>query len=229
MPELANRPEEYSLPVLYSFRRCPYAMRARTAIAYAGVTVELRDVLLKDKPAEMIAASPKATVPVLVLPEGNILEESLDIMVWALSQNDPDNWLPTETAAQTEIFDLVRENDGPFKASLDRYKYHVRFPERTRKEYREEGENFLRALERRLSSRSFLMAKRPTLADIAIFPFIRQFANSDLDWFKSAPYPRLQRWLDGFLSSNRFAYVMKKRPIWTEGKMGELFPTPDAS
>ena len=229
MPLPANHPEEFSLPVLYSFRRCPYAMRARMAIAYSGVTVELRDILLKDKPKEMIAASPKATVPVLALPDGSVLEESLDIMLWALAQNDPGSWLPEDEATREEIVTLIEENDGPFKSSLDQYKYHVRFPEKSREDYRGEGETFLKKLEQKLSDRPFLMADKVTLADIAIFPFVRQFANSDANWFNAAPYPHLQRWLDGFLSSKRFAYIMKKRPIWKEGTIGELFPVPDAS
>ncbi|MDF2365699.1 glutathione S-transferase [Sneathiella sp.] len=229
MPLPANRPEEISLPVLYSFRRCPYAMRARMAIACSGAIVELRDILLKDKPAEMITASPKATVPVLMLADGEVLEESLDIMLWALAQNDPESWLPEDRTARKEIFALIEENDGPFKSSLDRYKYHIRFPEKLREDYREEGEAFLRKLEQKLSDRPFLMADKVTLADIAIFPFVRQFANSDITWFNAAPYPHLHRWMEGFLSSERFAYIMKKRPIWRQGTAGELFPVPDAS
>lgn len=229
MPQLANRPEEFSLPILYSFRRCPYAMRARMTIAYSGVKVELRDVLLKDKPEEMIAASPKATVPVLALPDGGVLEESLDIMLWALAKNDPDSWLPEDKSAQEEIFSLIAENDGPFKTSLDRYKYHVRFPEKSRETYRQEGEEFFEKLERNLSKHRYLAADSITLADMAIFPFIRQFANSDTKWFAASPYSRLQDWLDGFLSSERFAYIMKKRPIWEEGTIGELFPDSNAA
>ncbi|MCC3303491.1 glutathione S-transferase [Sneathiella sp. HT1-7] len=229
MSQLADRPEEISLPVLYSFRRCPYAMRARMAIAYSVATVELRDILLKDKPAEMVAASPKATVPVLTLPDGSVLEESLDIMLWALAQNDPDGWLPEDAATREEIFALVEENDSPFKSSLDRYKYHVRFPEKSREDYRQDGEAFFHKLEKRLADHPFLVSTKVTLADIAIFPFIRQFANTDIDWFNTAPYPHLQRWLARFLSSDRFAYIMKKRPIWVKGMAGELFPVPDAS
>ncbi|MBO0332281.1 glutathione S-transferase [Sneathiella sp. CAU 1612] len=229
MPRLANRPEEFLLPVLYSFRRCPYAMRARMAIAYSGVTVELRDILLKDKPKDMVAASPKATVPVLSLPDGSVLEESLDIMLWALTQNDPNRWLPEDTAKRDQIFPLIEENDGPFKTSLDRYKYHVCFPEKPREAYRQEGEEFFEKLERNLSEHRYLVGDNITLADTAIFPFIRQFANSDTKWFDASPYPRLRHWLDDFLSSERFAYIMKKRPIWTEGTVGELFPDRDAA
>ncbi|MEX0583331.1 MAG: glutathione S-transferase N-terminal domain-containing protein, partial [Sneathiella sp.] len=143
MPELAKHPEELPLPVLYSFRRCPYAIRARMAIAGSGVIIELRDIYLRDKPEDMIAASPKATVPVLKLPDGEVIDESLDIMLWALAQNDPEGWLPPEPPLREKMFALIGENDGPFKNSLDRYKYHVRFPEKSREDYRQSGEVFL--------------------------------------------------------------------------------------
>ncbi|TNE38234.1 MAG: glutathione S-transferase [Alphaproteobacteria bacterium] len=213
-----------NLPVLYSFRRCPYAMRSRMAILYAGVTVELRDILLKDKPAEMVEVSPKATVPVLLLPGGTVLEESLDIMRWAFSENDPAHRLPEEGPVRQDIFDLIAENDGPFKRALDHYKYHVRFPEKSREAYRMEGEEFLKKLEDRLVNSPYLTGAEMSFADMAIFPFIRQFANSDRAWFDAAPYPLLHGWLDKFLSSDDFANVMKKRPLWQEGTKGTPFP-----
>jgi glutathione S-transferase len=194
------------------------------AIVYSGAKVELRDILLKDKPDQMIKASPKATVPVLKLPDETVLEESLDIMLWALRQNDPDGWLPDNKNTQNQIFQLVSENDGPFKTSLDKYKYHIRFPEHSREDYRADGEVFLRKLEGQLSTSSFLLGPQITFADIAIFPFIRQFMNSDLNWFQQAPYPNLRKWLNVFLESDRFSYVMKKRPIWNEDTSGILFP-----
>ncbi len=214
-------------PVLYSFRRCPYAMRARMAILASGLEVELRDILLKDKPAEMIEASPKATVPVLVEPDGTVLEESLDILFWALSQSDPQNWLPTNDDLQQDIRDLIEENDGPFKSALDHYKYHVRFPEKSREDYRSEGETFLAKLEARLSRQAYLAGHKPTCADVAIFPFIRQFANSDRTWFDQAPYPALQTWLEGWLSSGWFTTIMKKRTIWKSDEAGPRFPELD--
>ncbi|MEP3247581.1 MAG: glutathione S-transferase [Sneathiella sp.] len=212
------------IPVLYSFRRCPYAMRARMAIAVSGLTVELRDILLKDKPDEMVSASPKATVPVLVTGDGQILEESLDILHWGLQQSDPEGWLPEDEEQLRDIKNLIAENDGPFKSALDRYKYHVRFPERGREDYRQEGETFLAKLEARLAQGRFLMGETPTVADIAIFPFIRQFANSDSDWFYAAPYPALQKWLTSWLGSEIFLHIMKKRPIWQPGLTGPFFP-----
>ncbi|MFC4272166.1 glutathione S-transferase [Sneathiella chungangensis] len=227
MPLLAERQLDNPLPILYSFRRCPYAMRARMAISYSGSTVELRDILLRDKPAEMIAASPKATVPVLELPDGEVLDESLDIMLWALERHDPEGWLPEETSARDEIFSLIADNDGPFKMSLDRYKYHVRFPENTREKYREDGEIFLGKLDRKLGRQAYLLSEKITLADMAIFPFIRQFANVDADWFAAAPFPNLRRWLDGILTSQRFREIMIKRPLWTPGSTAEIFPKSD--
>ena len=229
MSEFSKSPEELPLPILYSFRRCPYAIRARMAIASSGVAVELRNILLKDKPQDMIAASPKATVPVLKCADGMVIDESLDIMLWALAQSDPEGWLPEGTSVEKEIFMLIAENDGPFKSNLDRYKYHVRFPEKSREEYRRDGEMFLETLEQRLRNQPYLVTDHPTLADIAIFPFIRQFANSDIGWFEKAPYPNLRRWLDEMLSSPRFRDVMQKREIWKAGTNGVPFPAADGS
>lgn len=215
------------LPVLYSFRRCPYAMRARMATLQSDLNVELRDVLLKDKPTEMTDASPKATVPVLVLPDGKVMEESLDIMLWATQRADPENWYPEDTDTRRQIMTLIDENDGPFKWALDRYKYHVRFPEKTRDEYRIQAELFLSKLNERLMSEDFLITNHATLADVAIFPFIRQFANSDRQWFDDAPYPAVQRWLQKWTTSEKFLHIMKKRPIWKKGETGPIFPDLD--
>ncbi len=199
-------------------------MRTRMVLAASGLCVELRDILLKDKPAEMLAASPKATVPVLVCSDGNVLEESRDIMEWALENSDPKNWYPNDVALGREIKALIDENDGPFKSALDRYKYHVRFPENSKDDYRKEGEEFLLSLDKRLSQNAYLMGDKPTLADIAIFPFVRQFANSDREWFDSAPYSALQKWLDNWTSSELFHHIMKKRTLWKPGSQGPLFP-----
>jgi len=193
-------------------------------VLHSNLTLELRDILLKDKPIEMTTMSPKATVPVLILPNGDVLEESLDIMLWAVEQADPDNWLPQNPDTRHEIMDLIEENDGPFKWALDRYKYHVRFPEKTREEYRIHAEIFLSKLEERLLAHSFLISNNPSLADVAIFPFIRQFANSDRLWFEQAPYPALQKWLSNWTTSKSFLHIMKKRPIWETGLRGPFFP-----
>jgi glutathione S-transferase len=196
-------------------------------LVYTGVKVELRDILLKNKPTTMIASSPKATVPVLVTPRGKVIDESFDIMLWALDQNDPENWLPDDENLRNLIFDLVAENDGSFKTSLDKYKYFVRHPDSPREEYRTQGEGYLQKLEKLLSRHLFLMSDKICFADIAIFPFIRQFANSDRKWFDDAPYPNLIRWLRRLEDSDEFHYVMRKNSIWEEGTFGLPFPTFD--
>jgi len=182
---------------LYSFRRCPYAMRARLAIAYSQQQVQLREIILKEKPPEMLALSEKATVPVLQLSSGEVLDESLDIMAWALSHNDPNNWLAGNL---NQMLSLIDENDFEFKEWLDRYKYADRFPEFTESYYRDQCEDFLVKLELRLTVTQYLFANKLTLADIAIFPFIRQFASVDKQWFQQTPYHNLKIWLDGLIS-----------------------------
>ena len=214
-----NEPLVSGYPLLYSFRRCPYAMRARLALYGSGVTVELREVVLRDKPVQLRELSPKATVPVLVTPGGRVIDESLDIMLWALQQSDPEGWLLQDVELQnTErhgaIMALISQNDGEFKHWLDHYKYADRFPEHPASYYREQAETFIALLELRLKCHSYLMADRLSLADIAIFPFIRQFAHVDKRWFELAPYPNVQRWLHGLLASPLFIEIMPKYPQW---------------
>lgn len=192
--------------LLYSFRRCPYAMRARMALRYAGVPVQIVEVSLKAKPADMRALSPKGTVPVLSV-DGRVIEESLEIMLWALAQHDPDDWL---LKGDPRVLQLIAENDQAFKHHLNRYKYAERYPELPMEHYRAEGEVFLRALEALLADRAFLLAEHLSLADVALAPFVRQFAHVDREWFASAPYPRLQAWLQRFLESALFVAVMAK-------------------
>jgi len=192
--------------LLYSFRRCPYAMRARMALRYAGVPVQIVEVSLKAKPADMLALSPKGTVPVLSV-DGRVIEESLEIMLWALAQHDPDDWL---LKGDPRVLQLIAENDQAFKHHLNRYKYAERYPEQPMEHYRAEGEVFLRALEALLADRAFLLAEHLSLADVALAPFVRQFAHVDREWFASAPYPRLQAWLQRFLESALFVAVMAK-------------------
>ena len=197
--------------LLYSFRRCPYAMRARMAVAYSGAQVDIVEVSLKAKPAEMLERSPKGPVPVLVL-EDQVLEQSLDIMHWALAQNDPQNWSMADDAnAQQRIAELITENDSTFKTDLDRYKYAVRYPEFTQEQYRARGEVFLQKLEGLLCGRDFLITDHLTLADTALAPFVRQFCFVDPDWFWQSPYSKLQGWLQRFLQSTLFIDAMAKR------------------
>ena len=206
-------------PILYSFRRCPYAMRARMALAVSGTPVRLREVVLKDKPDEMLAASPKATVPVLI--DGDsILEESLDVMRWALRQQDPEGWLDGAEDAR----DLITENDGPFKHHLDRYKYATRYDDADPAEHRAAGMAFLDKLETRLSRSAYLGGDRRGFADIAIFPFVRQFRIADEAWFDAAPIPKVRRWLETLAGSDLFASVMEKYPAWKQSREEFAFP-----
>jgi len=186
-------------PVLYTFRRCPYAMRARLAIWYSGVTVELREVDLKQIPASLSQVSAKETVPVLVLPDGNALDESWDILLWALRRNDPDGWLGEDECHLIPAEMLVEMNDYSFKEDLDHYKYADSYPEHPAAEYRTRCEAFLQDLEDILETHPCLLGAQMTLADISVFPFIRQFALVDRDWFERSPYPHLRRWLDDLL------------------------------
>ncbi|WP_392889130.1 glutathione S-transferase [Pseudomonas migulae] len=195
---------------LYSFRRCPYAMRARMALRYSGVAVDIVEVSLKAKPAEMLALSSKGTVPVLSV-DGLVIDESLAIMRWALEQNDPQNWLlKDDPAGRAHIAALIEENDQVFKIHLNRYKYAERYPEQPMTFYRSEGEVFLRRLDEMLEGRDYLLAEHPSLADVALMPFIRQFAHVDREWFGQTPYVRLQAWLQRFLESELFTSIMKK-------------------
>nr|WP_257626683.1 glutathione S-transferase [Pseudomonas sp. Xaverov 83] len=191
---------------MYSFRRCPYAMRARMALRYSGAAVQIIEVSLKAKPAEMLVLSPKGTVPVLSV-DGRVIDESLAIMRWALAQNDPEGWLLGDDEATQALID---ENDQGFKHQLNRYKYAERYPEQPMEHYRAEGEVFLSKLEELLAEREYLLAGHLSLADVALAPFVRQFAHVDREWFGRAPYPRLQAWLQRFLESPLFIAIMAK-------------------
>lgn len=211
-------------PVLYSFRRCPYAMRARLAVAAGGHRCELREVVLRDKPAELLAVSPKGTVPVLVETDGRVIEESLDIMRWALARSDPQQWLSPQAGTLLEMLALIEICDGDFKHHLDRYKYAGRFEDANAAEHRDQAAAFLRELKTRLEASAWLYGDRPALADIAIAPFVRQFAIADPHWFAEQPWPCLRTWLDGLLRSRAFEQIMRKYPQWKCGQPGIEFP-----
>ena len=198
------------MTTLYSFRRCPYAMRARMALRYSGVEVSIVEVSLKAKPAEMLALSSKGTVPVLDV-DGQVIDESLEIMRWALAQNDPQDWLlKDDPQGQLTIAALIEENDQAFKVQLNRYKYAERYPEQPMAFYRAEGEVFLRKLDQMLEGHACLLADHPSLADVALMPFVRQFAHVDREWFAQTPYRRLQAWLQRFIESDLFTSIMAK-------------------
>ena len=199
-------------------------MRARLALYASGVEVELREVALRDKPESMLAVSPKGSVPVLVLPDGCVIDESWGIMQWALRQYDPDGWLGESNRYVDASTTLVIDNDTSFKNSLDRYKYADRYPEHPKIHYRAEAEIFLQQLENRLGATQYLLDDAMSIADVAIFPFIRQFAEVDKHWFAKAPYASLQRWLKDFTDSERFAAVMKKYSVWHPGGPTVIMP-----
>jgi glutathione S-transferase len=201
-----------ALPILYSYRRCPYAMRARMAIWAAKIEVEVREISLRDKPAHLLQISPKGTVPVLQMPDGTVLEQSLDIMQWALAQNDPQGWLNVDHDA---VNALIAINDGEFKKALDRYKYPDRYPEHAQQVYREQGEQFLQSLETALAQHYYLLGDKPTMADVAIFPFIRQFAAVDAGWFARSDYVKLHAWLENWVSETLFERIMQKLTTYT--------------
>lgn len=202
------------LPILYSFRRCPYAMRARMALLVSGVPFEHREILLRDKPAEMLAASPKGTVPVLVLSDGRVIDESLDIMQWALQQNDPEQWLDGADYA------LIAANDGPFKAALDRYKYPNRF-DVDPLEHREAAFVHLSQLDARLAASPYLHGEKAGLTDFALFPFVRQFAATDQAWFDAIALVQLRDWLNQMLAKPIFVDAMVRHPLWVSNRIAD--------
>jgi glutathione S-transferase len=200
-------------PILYSFRRCPYAIRARISMAKAGINWDHREVNLKNKPPEMISLSKKGTVPVLHIKDEQVIDESLDVMLWALEQNDPEYWLDTDLY---QALKLISENDLEFKNDLDCYKYHVQHPEHSQKYYRNRGEQFLIKLNNLLEQNdgTGLISERPSLADVAIFPFIRQFAGVDRDWFDQTSYHYLISWLKAWETHKDFLSIMQKYEFW---------------
>jgi len=202
-------------------------MRARLALALSNTRVELREVELKNKPDALRIISPKATVPVLQIEteEGreDVIDESIDIAYWALLNNDPYRLLPNSQELREEVKQLIHTNDNEFKSALDRYKYFDRYPEFSQAQYRGQGETFLHQLNSRLEKHKFILSDKISIADIAIMPFIRQFAHVDIDWFKSSRYEHVINWLNFWLESNVFQSIMKKYKPWQEGSTGEDF------
>ena len=219
--QLRTLPMTSSYHCLYSFRRCPYAMRARLGILFAELQVELREITLKNKPSQMLAISPKGTVPVLQLLDGTVIEESREIMIWALEQQDPQGLLDAEVLQQANA--LTDKNDNEFKYWLDRYKYADRHTDMTQTEYRQKGEIFLQVLEELLTKNPYLLGETVTIADIGIMPFVRQFAHVDRDVFYSLPYPNLQRWLQDWLQHPFFLQTMTKFHPWQDGDEAVIF------
>lgn len=211
-----------ALPILYSFRRCPYAMRARLALALAGQTCVLREVVLRNKPEALLEASPKGTVPVLVLPDGGVIDESLDIMHWALAASS----LPVALCAHSADAQaaLIQACDHTFKPLLDRYKYPNRYKLDSGVAARDSAAQWLSGLDQRLQQQAYLFGAQALLADWAIAPFVRQYAHTDIDWFTAQTWPNLQRWFNTFLQSELFARCMDKYPPWQAGDPPTYFP-----
>ena len=213
-------------PILYSFRRCPYAIRARLAIQASNVQVVLREVVLKDKPQAMLDVSAKATVPVLVLPDGRVLDESLDIMLWALQQNDPSGLLQSQDAA--EVQKIAQCNDEQFKYWLDRYKYFDRYPQYGQIHYRQQAELHLQEWEQRLSQHTYLLGDKLSVADLIVLPFVRQLAGVDAVWFAQCQYRHVRQWLNDYLQSQDFINIMHKWPAWQASDSVTMWPNDQA-
>lgn len=212
------------LPILYSFRRCPFAIRARLALQVSKTSYELREIKLRDKPSCLLAASPKGSVPVLVLSAREVIDESWDIMRWALRRHDPSNWLGRDGAHLDKTAALVAINDGSFKTALDGYKYPERYPKHSSLYYRTAGEVFLQQLETRLQTNAYLLGDHFSIADAALIPFIRQFAGVDPVWFAQSPYPRLRNWSEALINSVLFKTAMQKQAVWQAGQIPVVIP-----
>ncbi len=217
------------MPILYSFRRCPYAIRARYTLALLDCVVSLREVDLKSKPMALTSLGGRATVPQMLDEQGKRYPESLDIMFWALKQTAKKELIeslwPSSSVKQAKVSTWISYNDNRFKHWLDRYKYADRYPDGTEFDYRQRAEVFIKRLNKRLNQRKYLLGDDMSLADIAIFPFIRQFSNVDKDWFENSEYDSLKLWLDCFVSDEFFTEViMKKLASWQNGQLDILFP-----
>jgi glutathione S-transferase len=213
-----------TLPILYSFRRCPYAMRARLALAISGQACELREVFLKSKPAELLEASAKASVPVLVLPSCKVIDQSLDIMLWALQRNDPAQWLPTNPEQAAPMQSLIDECDQTFKHHLDRYKYPQRYEGADKWASRAVAVSFVADLEARLTQNHYLFGSKLSMFDAGTAPFLRQFAHVDTLWFAAQPWPHVQAWLAAFEATDAFKRVMSAVPPWVASVPVTVFP-----
>ena len=216
---------KHPLPILYSLQNCPYAIRARFALFKAQQRVLIRAVKLNNKPTEMIAISPKASVPILLLADHRVIEESLDIMCWALSENDPDDLLHSHTKdALSTMGTMITDFEARFIPALEAYCCAKRYHEDNLIQCRETCEIVLKMLEKQLSQHDFLFSEKESLLDIALFPFIRKFARVERQWYLQSPYPKLRNWLNNYLQSPIFTKVMSKHELWLENRKDIYFP-----
>lgn len=212
------------LPILYSLRNCPYAMRARLAIYASGQQVQLCDIVLSNKPDEMLKVSPKGTVPVLVTTDNQVIDESLAIMQWAFLQTDPEGYTNKAVPnALDEMLAVIAIFDNEFKGHLERYRCSKRYHEPSLPEDRQQCERYLADLESRLSLHQYLMSDKPSLTDLALMPFMRQFAQVERQWYLQSPYPKLRQWLNHFLQSRMFSKVMVQNSMWLDTKQRLIF------
>ncbi|OEE62589.1 glutathione S-transferase [Enterovibrio norvegicus FF-454] len=213
-----------TMPILYSLRQCPYAMRSRLAILHAGQIVILRDIDMKNKPEDMLSVSPKATVPVLVLGDGNVIDESIEVMVWALTQSDPRNLLYSHDKNQLPaMLELIRSNDVTFVCALQKYRAASRYHDDNKTEHRDTCCEWLMPIEQRLSQHAYIMGEQPSLVDYAILPFIRQFSRVDKRWYAQAPLPNLRAWLTKHYNDPTFSKVMVSYPKWKKDDKPVVF------
>ena len=210
-----------NLPILYSFRRCPYAMRARMAIHISSQKCEIREVLLRDKPPSMLEYSSKGTVPVLVLQSGEVIDESLDVIDWALNLNDPDNWQRSKDNENTK--ELIKINDGEFKHHLDRYKYSKRYDNEDPEFHRKKCLSFIEKVNSELQNSKYIFDDAISYIDISLLPFIRQFRIADNEWFDELPFENVKSWLSNFLNSELLKSIMYKYDLWNEGDEVTIF------
>ena len=204
----------FKYPILYTFRRCPYAMRARFAIRSSKIIVEVREIKLQEKPSEFLKSSPKGTVPVLITNSGEVLEESLDIIYWALNKNDPHKWLAKGKLEIQDIIKLLDDLENKFKPNLDKYKYPSRFSGVDKYLHRDKNLCFLKKLNSYLENNKSLNCEHLSLLDYAIFPFVRQFRNVDPDWFDKLNFIFLNKWINQIIDSKDFSSIMKKFKKW---------------
>lgn len=217
-------PINASIPVLYSARNCPFCMRARMALAVSGVVVELREVDLKNKPAALLEISPKASVPVLVLQDGKVIDQSLDIVHFALRHDDPLNWLRFE-APQAEVAALISQNDERFIKALIRLKYPERLANESNDiDWDKEAKDFLNVLEEKLSQRRYLASDNTSLPDIAIVPFVLQYSEKKPGVINEKDYKKLSFWLEGYKHSDLYRHTMVEYPVWQPGTAPQIFP-----
>lgn len=217
-------PNPSALPVLYSLRRCPYAMRGRMGIALSKQQVLLREIVTKDKPSELLASSPKGTVPVLVLSDGNVIEQSLEVMMWALHRNDPQDLLRlSNPSLSKQIHQLIQQNDNEFIGHLEKYRASVRYRNDDIEQRRNLCEAFISELEAKLARHDYLFGDSPSLADFAVMPFVSQFVRVEKKWFVQSEYQNVGRWLRSHLESKLYTQVMKQYPLWNDTKQDCLF------